>query len=344
MCCTVACARSPLRHREGSIGSPAVSSAPSATSLPSSRVVASSSSARAVSAPTRLELSLEITRESEAGEQTLWGKLHALGIRKPIARSHAPFVCGVAVQPPNPSTSSRRRPSATRIDCGTGQSSMIRVDGEVLQLGESSVQVPPSTTLDHESIKQPLPPDRDCGAAPSRGIAASIAREISGDVTFNIPSLGIKRPLLNLDREHTWYCRTTVRALAHRMDFTCSATSFTAVTARVFQQGSVLFLETSREATIDSQSIRTRVGFELPCNTDARLTGYSYKSPGYHAVPYACLDACWMRNDSCSRGCDERHSDAEGNLDETGRACSAKCQTEHDTCADRCQSTGRSQP
>lgn len=336
MCSGIACARAPLGRRERPAEPAAVSSRTSA--------VPSGSGGAPIAAPSRLELSLRITREGETGEQTLWGELPALGIRKPIARSRAPFVCGVTVQPPNANTSSRRRATATRIDCGAGQSFLIRQDGGALLLGESVVPVPPSATLDHASIGQPLPPDRDCGTIASKPIAASIARQPSDDVTFNIPVLGISRPLVNLDREHTWYCRSTVRSLAHKMDFTCSATSFVGVTARVFLEGRVLFVETSRDATIDGQSIRDRVGFELPCNADVRLSGFFYKSPGYHAVPYPCLDACWMRNDSCSSGCDERHSDARGELDHAGRMCAAKCQEEHNACAGRCQTAGRSQP
>lgn len=57
-------------------------------------------------------------------------------------------------------------------------------------------------------------------------------------MTFTIPELGVKRSLLKLDTEHSWYCGTTVWVRARRMDFSCSNSK-----ARVFIERDILFLE-----------------------------------------------------------------------------------------------------
>jgi len=286
----------------------------------------------------KLDLLLEITRDADSGEETLWGSLPSLGIRQAIGHSIPPFVCGISVTPSETNIVPPRPSRRTRVDCGKPTDSLaITLDGERLRLGNAELQVPPDSFIVHEALQQPLPPEPECGDSPRKHIAVSISRG-GHQLLLKIPALKLVRKLHELnDDKDPLYCRSTVLAAARRMDLVCSAGRFNSQSTHLAVQRDVLFVENGSEDEIDGRVNRTRVGIQLPCNAEVLFKGYTHRTSNYFPLPDHCEGRCWIIKDACSRDCAERYSDARGELSEAGLQCSHTCRAKNDTCSSRCR-------
>jgi len=288
--------------------------------------------------PAVIRVEYEITRDSES-EQTLWATIVDLGVRKPIAHSKAPYVCGVIGQPDLNEPLYSRPLAYARIQCGDADLRTwvsMEDDGDyLLELGEHKVQFYRFTTVDHSEIRQPLPPPRNCASKPPVPVKIQIQRDRKG-LYLTISELGIRYYMLEEpDFDGRWYCLSTVRKRAQRLDIGCSA-PVGGLNASLFIERDVLFLDLHIGSSIGDVYQDSRIGFELPCNAVPRFRGYDYLSPKYGYYD-KCFDRCMIRQDHCDRDCNEKFSDARGELDERGRQCVNQCQSEHQVCQ-RCGS------
>ena len=147
-----------------------------ASALPSSQPLPSALTA-ALPPPHKLDVSFEVTRDPNLGEQTLWGNVPSLGIRQVIGRAKPPLVYGVPSQPPGVEPS-RRRSRVTVADCGDEDEALpIKVEGDTLLLGTAEIKVPERSFIVHEELTQPLPPVRDCSKAGKTRVLISVKRD-----------------------------------------------------------------------------------------------------------------------------------------------------------------------
>ena len=315
----------------------------SATALVRTRPASSGSAAAppvANAAPwvkrTKLDLILDITRDTDSGEETLWATIQSLGVHQALGHSSPPFVCGISVKPSDTNVMPPRPSKQTRIDCGDSRAGLvINLNDETLILGRAELKIPPGSFIVHEQLQQPLPPARRCGDAPTQPLAVSIVRE-SNNAVLKIPALKVFRRLAELSPDRPWYCKKTVLSAAKRMDFSCSTGQLSSHFTHLAVERDILFVENGSEAEIDGLVIRTRLGIELPCHSELRFTAFNMRTPNYAPLPDHCRGECWIKQDACSRGCAERESDEQGKLTDVGQRCNATCVSAGEACDERC--------
>jgi len=313
----------------------AVSNRVTASAVPSSQPPPSAQAA-ALPPPRKLDLSFEITRDPNFGEQTLWATVPSLGIHQAIGRAPPPLVCGVASQPPGVEPS-RRRSRLTMVDCGDEDEALpIQVEGDTLLLGTAEIKVPERSFIVHEELTQPLPPERDCSKVGKTPVSISVKRDAKG-LRLAIPALHLTRELTELEAGRPLYCSTTVLKLARRMDVVCVTGQLNSVSFHLAVKRDVLFVETRGAEEIDDLVIRRQLGYELPCNAEPRFDGFYYRTPNYAPTPDDCTNECWIKQNDCESRCAEQFSDDEGKLTAGGEACKERCDAQQQVCDHRCR-------
>jgi hypothetical protein len=233
------------------------------------------------------------------------------------------------------------------LSCGPDVSVPVIVEGNRLQVGETSRYLGPSPVIHPEKVEG-YEPVACSSAEPKKRPLREISLE-RRDVTSPDPEAdrvyslgaimdGAYRELARLPKT-PMSCESSRGSAASEMKVTCEFGE-RGMSLRLGVEEGVLWVERWDENYVGSE-LRERFGWVVGCDHRTVFPRFALKDSGFKALVPTCSDTCRLTNRACLNSCYRAAADGRGLLGPPGVACTDSCDSDELRCSVLCQVDAR---